>query len=57
VESDDGDHTTVTITKPDGTVLDPTPRWQQHQRARDPYRAATLARLDQLQRELANSRN
>jgi hypothetical protein len=54
ITTDDGDPTTVVITRPDGSILDPTPRWQQEHRERDPYRAAILARLE---RDLAISRN
>ena len=57
VTSDDGDPTTVVITRPDGTELDPAPRWQQDRRARDPYRLATLARLAQLLPDAADRRN
>jgi hypothetical protein len=38
----------VTIARPDGTELDPTPEWQRRHRRRDPYRRRTLARLEEL---------
>jgi hypothetical protein len=50
---DDGGPGGVTITRPDGTTLDPTPQWQQRQRRHDPYRQRTLARLDQLRADRA----
>jgi len=57
ITTDDGDPDTVVITRPDGSVLDPAPRWQRARQARDPYRTATLTRLDQLERDLAATRN
>ena len=48
VMPEDGGPGGVTVTRPDGTVFDPTPTWQQRRHARDPYRHRTLARLEEL---------
>ena len=50
ITTEDGGPGDVTITRPDGSEFDPTPRWQQRRHARDPYRRRTLARLDELTR-------
>jgi hypothetical protein len=48
ITTEDGRPGGVTIVRPDGTVLDPTPQWQRRRHARNPYRRATLNRLEQL---------